>query len=117
MVSVEALSSSNDKATSIGASKRAANRVPAIDVFPSCRAGANVGLDQSIDVCLAAETSARDHLARDWDQFSQTDRSSCVRVATLGGGGSYTALLSCIEMKQYARDLPKENASVLAAGK
>jgi hypothetical protein len=86
---------------------RLPNGFPAINVIPSCRAGAAVGLDQGIDTCLAAEMDARDRIAQDWNQFLPADRSSCVRVATVGGGGSYAAVLSCLEMKRDARNLSK----------
>jgi hypothetical protein len=108
-------SSSSDQAATLAPRKRPTNGVPAINVVPSCRAGAAVGLDQSIDVCLAQEMRARDQLARDWDQLPPADRSSCVRVATVGGGGSYTAVLSCLEMKRDARSLSKGNTSALVA--
>jgi hypothetical protein len=110
-------SSSNEQAATLALRKRPTNGVPAINVVPSCRAGAAVGIDQSIDVCLGQEMRARDQLAREWDQVPPTDRSSCVRVATIGGGGSYTAVLSCIEMKRDARNLSKENTSALVAGR
>ena len=99
------------------AGKRSANGVPTINVGPSCSAGAALGLDQSVESCFATETNARDQLARDWDHFPPADRSSCVKVATTGGGGSYTAVLSCLEMKRDARNLMKEKASGLLAGR
>jgi hypothetical protein len=34
----------------------------------------------------------------------------------MGGGGSYTALLSCLELKRDARNLSQGKASVLIAG-
>ena len=87
------------------AKNRSRNSVPTINVVPSCRGGAAVGFDKSVDVCLAQEMSARDQLANEWERFSSADRSSCTSVATIGGGGSYTGLLSCLEMKRDARNL------------
>jgi hypothetical protein len=72
--------------------------------------------EHSVDACLAQEMSARDQLANEWERFSSADRSSCTSVATIGGGGSYTALLSCLEMKRDARNLSQGKASVLIAG-
>jgi hypothetical protein len=99
------------------AKNRSKNSVPTINVAPSCRGGAAVGFDQSVDACLAQEMSARDQLANEWERFSSADRSICTRVATMGGGGSYTALLSCLEMKRDARNLAQENGPGLVAGR
>ena len=68
-----------------------------------------------MDSCLATEASARDQLVRNWNKFPPADRVSCVKVATTGGGGSYTALLTCLEVKRDARDLSKQNAPARSA--
>ena len=94
----------------VAARRSPANGVPTINVQPSCRAAAAGGIGQGMEACLADETSARDQLAQDWGRFPQTDRSSCVRLTTLGGGGTYTELLTCLEVKRDARNLPKENS-------
>jgi hypothetical protein len=91
--------------------------VPAINVVPSCRAGASIGVGLTMETCLATEASARDQLAKSWNQFPPADRVSCVKVATTGGGGSYTALLTCLEVKRDARNLTKQNPPDRRAGR
>jgi hypothetical protein len=117
IMNVVTASTNNPPGATLPVGKRPTNAVPAINIVPSCRGGAAAGVDHSIDVCLGQEMSARDQLDRDWDQFFPADRSSCVRVATIGGGGSYTALLSCLEMKRDARNLSRDNASALLPGR
>ena len=73
---------------------------PNIDFARSCRAATTVGIAQGIDGCLASETEARNQLAKDWNIFSRADRSSCTNLTTMGGGGTYTSLLSCLELKR-----------------
>ena len=97
----------------------AANGIPAINVVPSCRAaaGGDLGLYQSMDACLADEKNAHDQVAEQWNQFPHAERSSCVSMTTTGGGGTYTELLTCLEMKQFARNLPKSDTAVILAAR
>lgn len=91
-----------------------ADHVPRLDVTQSCRATADgiLGVKQQADVCLQTENATRDQLAKQWSQFSAADRASCVALATMGTGGTYTELLTCLEMKRDARKLPKEPGTV-----
>ena len=79
---------------------------PNIDFARSCRATAQVGFAQGVgiaqgtDGCMSSETEARNQLARDWNLFSPADRSSCTKLTTMGGGGTYTSLLTCLELKR-----------------
>ena len=112
----------SDARPSVTAPKGSGKGVPTINFARSCRAAAeaSVGIAQGADACLADEISVRDQLARDWDQFSQADRTSCVGLTTIGGGGTYTSLLTCLEIRRDARNLQKENRenrSVLVAGR
>ena len=88
----------------------AAERVPKINMDPSCRAAAegNVGLAQSIDSCRQSELSAHDTLVKLWKSFpaADPDRHSCYRLTTTGTPGTYTELLTCLEMRRDARALP-----------
>ena len=45
-------------------------------------------------------------LARDWSRFPPADRANCLR--STGSSGTYTDLLTCLEIKRDARQLPKE---------
>lgn len=92
---------------------------PTLNIVPSCRAAAaiSLGSGQAMDVCLAGENQARDQLAEQWNEYSRAERSSCIGLATIGGGGTYTALLTCLEMKQFARSLPKTDSTVMLASR
>jgi hypothetical protein len=85
----------------------AAEVVPKINIDPSCRAAAkgNVGA-QSIDSCRQSELSARHTLLKLWKSFRAADRDSCYRLTTTGTPGTYTELLTCLEMRRDARALP-----------
>jgi hypothetical protein len=89
----------------------AAQQVPRIDVTPSCRAAASgiLGVKPNIDSCMATENAARDKIAEQWSKFSAADRASCVALTTTGTSGTYTELLTCLEIKRDARALPKES--------
>jgi hypothetical protein len=87
----------------------AAQSMPNIDVGPSCRAAAKVsaaGMQQDYESCLKSEGAARDALAQQWNSFLAADRGSCFRLTTTGTPGTYTELLTCLEMKRDARKLP-----------
>jgi len=87
-----------------------AEQVPTIDVMPSCRAGASSGLalSQDVDSCVRSENAARDELAQHWSEFPQADRTSCLQLTTTGSSGTYTDMLTCLEIKRDARKIPKE---------
>jgi hypothetical protein len=90
------------------ASIAAAQGVPTINIGPSCRAAAqgSVGMQQDYDSCLKSEDAARDILVKQWSSFLPADRGSCFRLTTTGTPGTYTELLTCLEMKRDARKLP-----------
>ena len=82
--------------------------VPKIDIGPTCRAAAagSAGMQQDFDSCRKSEENARDALAQQWTSFPAADRGSCFRLTTTGTPGTYTELLTCLEMKRDARKLP-----------
>ena len=90
------------------ASVATAQDVPKIDVVPSCRAAAagKLGANQDYGSCLKSEQAAREILASHWNKFPAADRGSCFRLTTPGTPGTYTELLTCLEMKRDARALP-----------
>jgi hypothetical protein len=92
--------------------------VPKIDIGPSCRAAAkgSAGMQQDFDSCRNSEESARDSLVQQWASFPAADRGSCYRLTTTGTPGTYTELLTCLEMKRDARKLP-DNASNIGIGR
>jgi len=88
-----------------------AEQVPTLNVNPSCRAAAagSLGLQQDLEACVKSENHAREQLAAQWREFLPADRTSCLNLTTMGGaGGTYTELLTCLEMKRDARKLPKD---------
>src|SRR5688572_9224689 len=85
-----------------------AQDVPRIRVEQSCRAAAKgtIGLSETYESCMRSEQEARDKLAAQWRQFPAADRQSCHSLTTTGTPGTYTELLTCLEMKREARKLP-----------
>jgi len=98
-------------AIAIGATVLVADAVPKLDFTPSCRASADgiLGVKQDIDSCVQSENAARDEVAKQWSSFAAADRASCTRLTTMSGsGGTYTELITCLEMKRDAAKLPKD---------
>jgi hypothetical protein len=98
----------------VSATVMVADQVPRLDVTPSCRASANgiLGVKQDIESCMQSENAARDQLAQQWRTFAAADRQSCTTLTTLRGtGGTYTELITCLEMKRDAAKLPKEGGT------
>lgn len=96
------------------ATAAAAQAVPSIDYEASCRAaaGAALGLTESIEACRNSELAARNALREQWDSFPAADRASCYRLTTTGTPGTYTELLTCLEMRLAARRLPYDRGTV-----
>jgi hypothetical protein len=86
----------------------AAQGVPTINIAPTCQAAAkgSVGMQQDFDSCRKSEEAARDILVKEWNSYLAADRGSCFRLTTTGTPGTYTELLTCLEMKRDARKLP-----------
>ena len=85
----------------------AAQGVPDIDIGPSCRASAagHAGLIQNEDLCRKSEEVARDLLLKEWSSFPEADRNSCYGLTTTGTPGTYTELLTCLEMRRDTRKI------------
>jgi len=99
--------------TTVAAATAAAQSgVPTIDYEASCRAAerATKGLVGTIDGCRMSERAARDALAKQWSTFPPADRQSCHSLTTAGTPGTYTELLTCLEMRRDARKLPDRDA-------
>ena len=88
----------------------AAQGVPTIDVGPSCRAAA-AGYQgaQDADSCRRSEMAARESLVKQWDSFPAADRTGCYKLTTTGTPGTYSELLTCLEMRREARNLRAKN--------
>jgi hypothetical protein len=79
---------------------------PRLDAEASCRRAEALGVGQTTDDCLLSENDARAQLISRWTEFPGADRSLCTRSSTAGGGGTYTELLTCLEMEMLAKTLP-----------
>jgi hypothetical protein len=81
--------------------------VPTFDPAPSCRAGAQTGVDLQPNVtgCVQDEEQARTSLVKEWQQFSRNDKSTCVAEAESGGPRSYIELLTCLEIGRDAKSM------------
>jgi hypothetical protein len=90
-----------------------AEGVPALNSEASCHPADNLAVEESMNRCRGDESSARDQLARRWTEFPSADRAHCMRYTSLGGGGTYTDLLTCLEMEQYARNLNIKSRSAV----
>ena len=86
----------------------AANRVPELNIEPSCRAAADAAVAPSrdADVCKRDELTARGKLNDEWGQFTPAQKMHCVSLTGLGGSPSYVELLTCLELAKAAKELP-----------
>jgi hypothetical protein len=84
--------------------------VPRLNVEASCRYSGDIGADTNLNRCNLDENGARDQLAHRWGEFSAADRSQCARYSTRSGGGTYTDLLTCLEMSLYVSELHAKRA-------
>jgi hypothetical protein len=96
----------------------ASAQVPTINIDPSCRAAAAgaAGLTQDFESCRKSELAARDTIAQQWNDFPAADRSNCHRLTTIGTPGTYTEMLTCLEMKRDARRLPASDLGTVGLG-
>jgi hypothetical protein len=87
-----------------------ADRVPELNIDPSCRAAASAGasLNRTEDTCKRDEHDARGKLDQDWGQFTPGQRTRCVSLSSRGGSASYVELLTCLEMAKAAAALPTD---------
>ncbi len=88
----------------------AADRMPELNIEPSCRAAANAAavLARNEDTCKRDENDARGKLQQDWGTFNAGQKNHCVTLSRLGGAQSYVELLTCLEMAKAADNLPKD---------
>jgi hypothetical protein len=85
-----------------------AQDVPTLNVEPLCKAEAKqaAGLAEN---CMNDQKQAREDLAKQWAQFTPASRKSCLQLVTgIPGIESYVELLTCLQMKQEVRELPKQ---------
>lgn len=78
--------------------------IPSLDIQASCRYADDHAIDHNLKRCLLDETKARDELTHRWAEFFAAYPSQCSRYASRGGG-TYTDLLTCLEMDVHAGEL------------
>jgi hypothetical protein len=61
---------------------------------------------------VESEQNIRNQLAKEWTKFRADDRATCTQLTTMSGGGTYTELITCLEMMRDARMLPNEITTV-----
>jgi hypothetical protein len=86
--------------------------IPTLNSEANCHLPDNLAVTENANRCLLVENGARDELTHRWIEFPGADRSHCTRYTTAGGGGTYTGLLTCLEMELHVRNLPVKNRSV-----
>lgn len=88
----------------------AADRVPQLDVTPSCHAAENAAVmpNRSEATCAHSENAARAKLEQEWSQFTAQQQGHCIRLSALGSSPSYIELLTCLELDSAAKKLPDE---------
>ena len=87
-----------------------ADEVPKLDVGKSCRSDVRAfGGQDSVTGCLADEQKARDQLVSQWAQFGPESRTKCTeQVNDIAGTQSYVELLTCLQIAQAVKTLPKD---------
>ena len=83
----------------------AADGVPVLNVKPTCQAVQVAAMSPErsyLETCLQSEEAAHDQLKNNWAGFPASDRTECVATAKIGLS-SYVDLLTCLEMRQNAR--------------
>jgi hypothetical protein len=86
--------------------------VPRLNVEESCRYSGEIAADTNVNRCLLDERSAHDQLVQAWRGFPAAERSQCGRYSTRSGGGTYTDLLTCLEMSVRSDELHAKNRAV-----
>ena len=90
-----------------------ADSVPKFDIARGCRVDStqafdlSVGLNETVKRCVADEQQALAQLQTQWSQYRESDKAQCTGEAKIGGTPSYVDLLTCLQLAQDARQLPK----------
>jgi hypothetical protein len=93
-------------------SEAESTRIPALKIEANCRLAVELGADVSLSRCVLVESTAHSQLTQKWTEFPASDRSQCLRYSTGNGGGTYTDLLTCLEMDFRAGELHAKNRSI-----
>jgi hypothetical protein len=91
-----------------------ADGVPKFDIPRGCRVDStqafdlSVGMNETVKRCVADEQQALTQLQTQWSQYREADKAQCTGQAKIGGEPSYVDLLTCLQLTQDARQLPKQ---------
>jgi hypothetical protein len=58
-------------------------------------------------VCLRKEQEARQQIEQQWRQFTAGDKEQCIPRTRVFDRGTYTELLTCLELSRALRDIQK----------
>jgi len=90
----------------------AEERVPTLNIEPSCRFQASMQSDKQVGFqrCMEQEQSAKAELEKKWSAFALEDRAHCLDMANELGGktASYVEVLECATMLRDARVFEKK---------
>jgi hypothetical protein len=84
----------------------AAVPLPRFNVEPGCRSAAQRAGDSGyVSVCLRKEQEARQQIEKLWQEFNAADKAQCIPRTRAFERGTYTELLTCLEMARDVRRL------------
>jgi hypothetical protein len=93
-----------------------ADDVPRLNIEKVCsdiaKAAGQSGDVRDREACLRTERDSHTALARQWSEFPAADRSSCYSLTPMGVGGTYSELLTCLEMSRDVRKLHNSEGTV-----
>ena len=82
----------------------AGDKVPELDMHPTCQGAANLNLDlkdePTVQSCIDEEEAARHTLEGVWSTSSGKRRRDCTTATQTGGPPSYVDLLWCLQDAQ-----------------
>jgi len=86
-----------------------ADDIPTYDVRKGCKADVQAYQGQgNASACVTDEQNARATLVSQWTQFAPENRARCMQmVGDPAGPGSYVELLTCLQMANDVKSLPR----------
>jgi hypothetical protein len=86
---------------------KSAGALPAIDIRNTCRTSSDLSgptPDKTVyEACLNSEQTAREAIVKQWKQFPDIERASCIRPGVYLP--SYVEWLTCLELQRDVRSL------------
>jgi hypothetical protein len=97
------------------AHRRAGAAIPVIDIKATCRTAAGVSgslpTKETAEACIKSEQDARGQIAKQWVEFTATDRERCITPKVYLP--SYVEWLTCLEMERDVRKTKRQPATPL----